>query len=65
MKNLYFVRGYDFESNEWWRFILTTTEVGEQGRDEAIKMVKEENSRLTQIAVIYLCRTENDVYMEV
>lgn len=59
-KNLYYVCGYHWHNNEWWRFAVSAPDA-EAARD----MVRSNEPKLNRVSALFICATPDDVYKEI
>lgn len=59
MTKLYHVKGYDWEANERRRYAVTAAT-----DEEAVRKVKDYDRALSELCVMYLCRTPDELFFE-
>lgn len=59
MNSLYYVSGYHWRNNEWWRFALTA-----DNSDAACDQIKVGFPELSRISAKYICETPDEVFEE-
>ena len=59
MTKLYHVKGYDWEANERRRYAVTA-----DTEDEAVRKVQEYDGALSEVYALYLCRTPDELFLE-
>ena len=57
--NLYYVTGYHFKNNEWWRFVLTS-----QSETTAEREIIDHHSQLSRVSARYICETNEEIFQE-
>lgn len=59
MNRLYYVTGYHWSSNAWWRFVITAP-----SQEEAADKVGKANDNLTRLSATFVCETSQEVFDE-
>ena len=59
MKTLYYVTGYNWQGNEWWRFAIVA-----KSSEDAIEQGKQYNEKLSKWSATAICQTPDDVSIE-
>lgn len=65
MKALFYMAGYHFSSNEWWRFVISVPDGPHDRYAVAKDLAAESYPELSRWSGKFLCLTPDDVFMEV
>ena len=60
LNNLYHVKGYDWEAQETHRYIVTAAT-----SDDAVAKVREYDRNLSDVCCMHICRTPDELFLEI